>query len=124
MYALRYIFMVWLPYKITLSLFFLIDQLVIPDKTQAESSSVYGHSYFPNNTVDGDPQQSIAHCAHTKNEKPITEAWLRINLLKVYSIKEIKFWYRDDGSYHFVSIVITNAYYSIKSTVVDFVVST
>nr|XP_022312100.1 uncharacterized protein LOC111117327 isoform X1 [Crassostrea virginica] len=74
------------------------NELVIPGKTQAESSSVYGHTYFPSKTVDGDFEQHISHCSHTQNEKSITEAWLRINLLKPYSIKQIKFWYRGDGS--------------------------
>ena len=87
---------------------FFIDELVIPGKTQAESSTVYGHTYFPNNTVDGDFRQQIAHCSHTQNEKSITEAWLRINLLKAYSIKQIKFWYRSDGSYHLLSILMMN----------------
>ena len=92
---------------------FLIDELVIPGKTQAESSSVYGHTYFPNNTVDGDFRQHISRCSHTQNEESITEAWLRINLLKPYSIKQIKFWYRGDRSYHLVSILMMNALYRI-----------
>ena len=90
---------------IFISFFFFIEQLVVPGKTEVASSSLYGAPYFPNNTVDGVTQQHITYCMHTKNEIPITEAWLRINLLKAYSIKQIKLWYRGDGSYRMISSV-------------------
>ena len=74
------------------SLCVFIGQLVIPGETQATASSLLSAPYFPNNTVDGVTQQHITYCMHTKNEGSITVAWLRINLLKVYSLKQIKFW--------------------------------
>ena len=88
------------------SLCVFIGQLVIPGETQAAASSLLSAPYFPKNTVDGETRQEIAYCMHTKNEGSITEAWLRINLLDVYSIKQVKFWYRGDSMYHFVYILI------------------
>lgn len=89
----------------SLSFFLFIDQLVIPGKTQAESSSVYGYTHFPNYTVDGNTRQQIAYCMHTQNQQSITEAWLRVNLTHPYRIKKVKFWYRNDRTYYLVLIL-------------------
>lgn len=92
--------------NIVITLFFLfIDQLVIPGKTQAEGSSVYGHTYFPNKTVDGNTRQQIAYCMHTQNQPSFTEAWLRVNLTQPFRIKKVKFWYRNDRTYYLVLIL-------------------
>ncbi|XP_061180745.1 uncharacterized protein LOC133189382 isoform X1 [Saccostrea echinata] len=72
-------------------------QLVNPTFTLANSSSV-GYRGYPNKTVDGNFSQShYLHCMHTSGIG--TEAWLRINLRKIYNISSVKFWYRNDRKY-------------------------
>uniref|UniRef100_K1PR48 Endothelial cells scavenger receptor n=1 Tax=Magallana gigas TaxID=29159 RepID=K1PR48_MAGGI len=74
-------------------------QFVVPGVTQANSSSVYdfeGTYYcWPNRTVDGNINQSIRNCLHT-GTTDVTEAWLRIDLQRMRSVKSVKFWYRND----------------------------
>lgn len=76
----------------------ILDKLVIPGKTEAISSSVHG-SFFPYKSVDGSVLQNIAYCSHTSDNTAITVAWLRVDLKKIYSIKAVKFWYRNDSKY-------------------------
>ncbi|XP_061180750.1 multiple epidermal growth factor-like domains protein 10 [Saccostrea echinata] len=71
------------------------NQLVRPGYTMAQSSSAAFEGH-PNKTVDGDfRQSSYIHCMHTAVGH--TEAWLMINLRKVYNINSVKFWYRNDS---------------------------
>uniref|UniRef100_A0A8W8NUH6 protein-tyrosine-phosphatase n=2 Tax=Magallana gigas TaxID=29159 RepID=A0A8W8NUH6_MAGGI len=63
--------------------------------TQAVSSSTYG-SYVASRTVDGNTDQNVTSCSHTGDWGNITEAWLRIDLGRDYSVKSVKFWYRGD----------------------------
>lgn len=74
-------------------------QFVVPGVTQADSSSVYdfeGTYYcWPNRTVDGNFNQNIRNCLHTATTD-VTEAWLRIDLQRMRSVKSVKFWYRND----------------------------
>uniref|UniRef100_K1PXV5 Multiple epidermal growth factor-like domains 10 n=1 Tax=Magallana gigas TaxID=29159 RepID=K1PXV5_MAGGI len=58
------------------------------------SGGVY--PYWPNRTVDGNFSQNARACLHTAVSSGITEAWLRIDLQAVRSIKSVKFWYRND----------------------------
>uniref|UniRef100_A0A8W8NL23 EGF-like domain-containing protein n=1 Tax=Magallana gigas TaxID=29159 RepID=A0A8W8NL23_MAGGI len=85
-------------------------QFVVPGVTDADSSKTHVsnlssglYPYFPNRTVDGNFSQKIQACLHTADESGIREAWLRIDLQIVRSIKSVKFWYRNDscntGSY-------------------------
>lgn len=66
--------------------------------TQAVSSSTYP-GYVSSRTVDGDIDQNHTSCSHTDNLGSITEAWLRIDLGTMYSVKSVRFWYRGDSKY-------------------------
>ncbi|XP_062618946.1 multiple epidermal growth factor-like domains protein 6 isoform X5 [Saccostrea cucullata] len=71
------------------------NQLVRPGFTRASSSSV-GYGGYPNKTVDGDFRQNqYTYCMHTASGHK--EAWLRIDLRKIYNIHSVKFWYRNDS---------------------------
>lgn len=69
-----------------------VEQFVIPLETQATTSSTYA-DHVASRTVDGDIDQDISRCSHTNDLAHISEAWLRISLGKVYSIKSVKLWY-------------------------------
>lgn len=66
--------------------------------TKAVSSSTYP-DYVASRAVDGNTDQNVTSCSHTHNWGSITEAWLRIDLGTVYSVKSVKFWYRGDSKY-------------------------
>lgn len=81
-------------------------QFVVPGVTEADSSPVHvsiidsvPYPYWPNRTVDGNFSQNIRACLHTAALTSISEAWLRIDLKTVRSIKYVKFWYRNDSEY-------------------------
>lgn len=81
-------------------------QFVVPGTTEADSSLTHvsiidkkQYPYWPNRTVDGNFSQNIKACLHTADKKGIKEAWLRIDLLTVKSIKSVKFSYRNDSKY-------------------------
>lgn len=80
----------------------IIVQFVVPGVTQADSSPIHNsggvYPYWPNRTVDGNLSQNIKTCLHTAYSN-VTEAWLRIDLQTVRSIKIVKFWYRNDSMY-------------------------
>lgn len=78
----------------------LTDQFVRKGNTLATSSSQF-ETFKASRAVDEDFRQNIIYCSHTSAECNIKEAWLRINLRKVYSIKSVKFWYRTDSMYCF-----------------------
>ena len=69
-------------------------QLVKPNYTTATSSSTYP-GYPASRAVDGYAGQDVSHCSHTDARSDITEAWLRVDLMKTFSIKSVKFWYRN-----------------------------
>lgn len=75
-------------------------QFVDPGVTEADSSPIHNsggvYPYWPNRTVDGNFSQNIRACLHTA-VSGVTEAWLRIDLQTVRSIKSVKFWYRNDS---------------------------
>nr|XP_022311323.1 platelet endothelial aggregation receptor 1-like [Crassostrea virginica] len=71
------------------------DQLVQENITEAVSSTTHSH-HKASFAVDGDFSQKVEICSHTAIEHGIREAWLRIDLRDIYSIKSVKFWYRDD----------------------------
>nr|XP_034320551.1 multiple epidermal growth factor-like domains protein 10 isoform X2 [Crassostrea gigas] len=78
-------------------------QFVVPGVTHADSSPVHvsqlpsgPYPYWPNRTVDGNFSQSIRACLYTAAQTSISEAWLRIDLQTVKSMKSVKFWYRND----------------------------
>lgn len=78
-------------------------QFVNPGVTQADSSPIHDsegtYPYWPNRTVDGNFTQTIRACLHTA-VSGVTEAWLRIDLQYVRSIKSVKFYYRNDSKYN------------------------
>lgn len=77
-------------------------QFVNPGETQADSSPIHvsgTYPYWPNRTVDGDFSQTVRACLHTAITG-VTEAWLRIDLQYVRSIKSVKFYYRNDSKYN------------------------
>lgn len=67
-------------------------QLVSP-KTVAVGSSTY-RGYVSSRAVDGNTDQDVSRCFHSDDRRDIKEAWLRIDLGGVYSVKSVKFWYR------------------------------
>nr|XP_022312504.1 platelet endothelial aggregation receptor 1-like [Crassostrea virginica] len=69
------------------------SQLVEPGYTNATSSSTYP-GYPASRTVDGDVSQDVSRCSHTDDKPGIKEAWLRVDLKKIFSIRSVKFWYR------------------------------
>ncbi|XP_065938287.1 protein draper-like [Magallana gigas] len=68
---------------------------LVNSNTIAVSSSTYP-SYVASRTVDGNTDQNHTSCSHTDARSYITEAWLRIDLGTVYSVKSVKLWYRGD----------------------------
>lgn len=61
-------------------------------------------------TVDGNTDTS---CSHTDVRSNITEAWLRIDLGRVYSVKSVKLWNRGGiNKYHLL--------FFLRSTVSSF----
>lgn len=81
-------------------LFFLFiteGNLVVRGLTTATQSSTYS-SFSADRTIDGNPGilgMRDGSCSHTGSYQ--TKAWLRINLDKVYNVKEVRFWYRNDS---------------------------
>ncbi|XP_062596177.1 multiple epidermal growth factor-like domains protein 6 isoform X2 [Saccostrea cucullata] len=71
------------------------NQLVRPGFTRANSSSVAFNGY-PSKTVDGNNRQNhYTFCMFTAAGH--REAWLRIDLRKIYNIHSVKFWYINDS---------------------------
>nr|XP_022311506.1 multiple epidermal growth factor-like domains protein 10 isoform X2 [Crassostrea virginica] len=70
--------------------------LVETGKTTVKVSSTF-HTYAASRAVDGNVSQQISHCSHTDFRPDIKEAWLRVDLMNAYSMKSVKFWYRNDG---------------------------
>ena len=78
------------------TVFLYLVQLVEPGYTTATSSSPY-QDYSAARTVDGDVSQQMSRCLHTSAYPGLTEAWLRVDLRKTFSINSVKFWYRSDS---------------------------
>lgn len=85
---------------ITLDLYYSFLAQFVNTNTLAVSSSTYG-SYVASRTVDGNTDQKHTSCSHTNVSSSITDAWLRIDLGTVYSVKLVKFWYRGDNKYQY-----------------------
>lgn len=73
-------------------IYFFPDQIRL---TTVGSSSVY-RSNKASLANDGDFSQNIQRCSHTDDKPNIKEAWLRLDLGDVFSMKSVKFWYRND----------------------------
>ena len=73
-------------------------QLVEPGYTEAISSSTL-IDYQASRAVDGDVRQIFPFCSHTDTRLEITEAWLRIDLKKIFNMATVKLWYRNDSKY-------------------------
>lgn len=71
------------------------NELVKRGVTIATSSSTL-RGYVTSRAVDENYNQHIVNCSHTSNKCYIEEAWLLIDLRRVYGIKSVKFWYRTD----------------------------
>ncbi|XP_056008312.1 receptor-type tyrosine-protein phosphatase epsilon-like [Ostrea edulis] len=85
-------------------------QLIIPGTTVASQSSTFG-SYNASLTIDGKPtllSMSSGSCSHTGGGR--RSAWLQINLRRVYNIKTIKFWYRNDRGSGLISTIRLHKY--------------
>lgn len=90
-----YLYVLLLSYVITVTGYL---QFVVPGVTQADSSPIFNsgtYQYWPNRTVDGNFGQNHQACLHTA-VSDVTEAWLRVDLQAVRSVKFVKFWYRND----------------------------
>nr|XP_034321632.1 receptor-type tyrosine-protein phosphatase epsilon-like [Crassostrea gigas] len=75
----------------------------------AESSSTY-LNYVASRTVDGNTDQNVTSCSHTSDLSSITEAWIRVDLGRVYSLKSVKFWYRGDRRSPYMNTVRLRGY--------------
>lgn len=74
-----------------------VGNLVIPGLTTATQSSTY-KSFSAERTIDGYPDilgVFDGSCSHTDTGQ--TQAWLKIDLDKVYNVKAVRFWYRNDS---------------------------
>lgn len=99
-------------------------QFVNPGETQADSSPIHvsggTYPYWPNRTVDGNFSQNVRACLVTAVSS-VTEAWLRIDLQYVRSIKSVKFYYRNDSEYnikvHFNGIFLFLVYLVIDQSI-------
>lgn len=84
------------------NMFFLLiteGNLVVRGLTTATQSSTY-RSFSADRTIDGYPDRLTifgGSCSHTGSGQ--TNAWLRIDLDKVYNVKQVHFWYRNDRKY-------------------------
>lgn len=113
--------------KVFLFIFLIITvQFVVPGVTQTDSSPIFSsgtYNYWPNRTVDGNFSQSIRACLHTAAQTSISEAWLRIDLQTVKSMKSVKFWYRNDSKYHIKTLddlfFIDKKIFCIKKTLIN-----
>lgn len=73
--------------------------LVVRGLTTATQISDYG-VFSADRTIDGYPNRlwmTGGSCSHTGSGQ--TEAWLKIILDKVYNVKQVRFWYRNDRKY-------------------------
>nr|XP_022311487.1 receptor-type tyrosine-protein phosphatase mu-like isoform X2 [Crassostrea virginica] len=71
------------------------DQLVKFGTTEVALNEALP-GYNASKAIDGNITQHISYCSHTNELSTITEAWLRIDLKETYSLKSVKFWYRED----------------------------
>lgn len=76
-----------------------ISAQLVGNTTIATSSTTY-RGYVASRTIDGNIDQKDTSCSHTDDQSSITEAWLRIDLGRVYSVKSVKLWYRNNSRYH------------------------
>lgn len=64
--------------------------------TAAASSTTFSN-YVASRAVDGNFDQNHTSCSHTGVNTSIKEAWIRVDLGRVYSLKSVKFWYSGDS---------------------------
>ncbi|XP_062566508.1 laminin subunit alpha-2-like [Saccostrea cucullata] len=86
-------------------------QLVIPGETEASQSSTY-NNYTASRAIDGNPSLlslRSGSCSHTGMGKQ--EAWLRIDLEKVFNEKYFKFWYRNDHTRQLENTIRLHGYH-------------
>ncbi|XP_062591637.1 uncharacterized protein LOC134253143 isoform X1 [Saccostrea cucullata] len=98
--------------------------LLITNKTKVESSSLYvsgSYSGDANKTIDRNFNQSYVDCMHTAPRQ--SEAWLNIDLGRVFNLKSVRIWYRSDrGAYstkrlsRFSVLVSNNSGWSVNDT--------
>ncbi|XP_062620884.1 multiple epidermal growth factor-like domains protein 10 [Saccostrea cucullata] len=98
--------------------------LLITNKTKVESSSLYvwgPYSGDANKTIDRNFNQSYVDCMHTAPGQ--SEAWLKIDLGRVFNLKSVRIWYRNDrGAYStrrlsgFSILVSNNSEWNINNT--------
>lgn len=69
---------------------------IFKTNTAAESSTTF-LNYVASRAVDGNFDQNHTSCTHTDVSPSIKEAWIRVDLGRVYSLKSVKFWYRGDS---------------------------
>ena len=70
-----------------------------PGVTTANQSSTY-YNYTADRAVDGEPSRLSLlseSCSHTDTSQK--EAWMTIDLGRVYNVKHVKFWYRNDREF-------------------------
>ncbi|XP_052695386.1 adhesion G protein-coupled receptor B1-like [Crassostrea angulata] len=86
-----------------ISLFFFqvqTDEQIVTNMTKVKGSSIYFKSFLASYAVDGDfNQNNIRRCFHTAVKKTIKEAWLQIDLGRVYRVSSVKLWYRSTNIY-------------------------
>lgn len=77
--------------------------------TTAVSSTQF-EDYVASRVVDGNIDQYHTNCSHTNNINTIQVAWIYVDLGKVFSVKSVKFWYRNDGEDHIIFRVNYNTF--------------
>lgn len=87
-----------------------IPAQLVNNKTVAVGSSTF-RDYVASRAVDGNTDQQVSRCFHSDDRRGITEAWLRIDLGGLYSVKSVKFWYRSDSKYHLPPSPFSHYYY-------------
>lgn len=89
---------------------------IVTNMTKVKGSSIYFKSFFASYAVDGDfNQDNIRRCFHTAVKKTIKEAWLQIDLGRVYRVSSVKLWYRSDEECKYDDIVHSTNLFKIIS---------
>uniref|UniRef100_K1PU10 Zinc finger protein 60 n=1 Tax=Magallana gigas TaxID=29159 RepID=K1PU10_MAGGI len=66
--------------------------------TTVKSSSTHG-AHWASYAVDGDFNQGVDRCFHSGVNETIKEAWLQIDLGRVFSVSSVKLWFRSDEDF-------------------------
>lgn len=89
------------------------DQLV-GSFTTVKGSSTHG-AHWASYAVDGDFNQGVDRCFHSGVNETIKEAWLQIDLGRVFSVNSVKLWFRSDEDCTYDDTVHSTSFFEIVS---------